>query len=282
MTGRARRGSRGRAILSVEDTPADPMLHRLFARATPPVDADVWARLRALSPLLRTFEGDEATRLRERANGFLKAKGIDAARDAPVGDFERQLIAAFAAIPVLELGLGWYGGWHGVIVYPDEFVAPHAFHDEAGVAHEGERVLAGESWDRGPMILSLADVLGCARGDLLGNVVIHECAHKLDQRNGEANGFPPLPAGMAAHAWTAAWQSAYDDLARRVDAGEETAIDPYAAEEPGEFFAVLSEYFFAEPLVVADEYPGVYEQLRRFYGQDPARRPAPEYPEHEA
>ena len=255
------------------------MLQRLFNRTAAPIDDDAWAQLRALSPLLRTIEGDEAARLRERANGFLKAKGIDAAGGAQLGDVERQLIAAFAAIPVLELGLSWYDGWHGVIVYPDEFVAPHAFHDEAGVAHEGERVLAGESWDRGPMILSLADVLGCARGELMGNVVIHECAHKLDQRNGDANGFPPLHSGMAIGAWTAAWQAAYDDLARRVDAGEETAIDPYAAEEPGEFFAVLSEYFFAEPLVVADDYPEVYEQLRLFYRQDPARRPPPAYPD---
>jgi hypothetical protein len=255
------------------------MLHRLFARATPPLDDDAWEQLCALSPLLRTFEGDEAARLRERANGFLKTKGIDAARGAPVDDFERHLIAAFAAIPVLELGLGWYDGWHGVIVYPDEFVAPHAYQDEAGVAHEGERVLAGESWDRGPMILSLADVLGCARGELVGNVVIHECAHKLDQRNGDANGFPPLPAGMSARAWTAAWQGAYDDLTRRVDNGEETAIDPYAVEEPGEFFAVLSEHFFAEPGLVAAEYPAVSEQLRLFYRQDPASRPPPQYPD---
>lgn len=254
------------------------MLNRFFNRHAPAIDDAAWTRLCALSPLLCTFRGEGAERLRERAEGFLKAKGVDAAGGAPVGDFERQLIAAFAAIPVLELGLGWYDGWHGVIVYPDEFVAPHAYQDEAGVAHEGERVLAGESWDRGPMILSLADVLGCARGELIGNVVIHECAHKLDQRNGDANGFPPLPAGMSARAWTAAWQAAYDDLVHRVDDGEETAIDPYATEEPGEFFAVLSEYFFAEPGLVAAEYPAVFEQLRLFYRQDPARRPAPEYP----
>jgi Mlc titration factor MtfA (ptsG expression regulator) len=30
-------------------------------------------------------------------------------------------------------------------------------------------------------------------------------------------------------------------------------------------------------LLVRDEYPAVYEQLRRFYRQDPAERPAPDY-----
>jgi Mlc titration factor MtfA (ptsG expression regulator) len=254
------------------------MLQRLFAGTNPAIDDPAWQRLRAQSPLLRTFAGDDAARLRERADAFLRAKGIDAAGGAVVGDHERQLIATLAAIPILQLGVDWYDGWHAVIVYPDEFVATHAFEDEDGVVHEGERELVGESWDRGPMILSLRDVLDCASGELIGNVVIHECAHKLDQLNGTVNGFPPLHRGMSTDAWTAAWQQAYDDLVRRVDAGEETAIDPYAVEEPGEFFAVLSEYFFTEALLVLDEYPAVYEQLRSFYRQDPAARPLPEYP----
>ena len=52
--------------------------------------------------------------------------------------------------------------------------------------------------------------------------------------------------------------------------GEETLIDPYGSEHPAEFFAVLSEAFFETPEVLRDEYPEVYDQLRRYYGQDPA------------
>lgn len=253
---------------------------RLFPpRTLPTVDAGAWDRLCAISPLLRTFRDVDAARLRERASIFLGDKAIEPAGGAEVGDFERQLVAVFAAIPVLELGGDWYDGWHAVIVYPDEFLAHHSFQDEAGVVHEGERELAGESWDRGPMILSMQDVLDCASGTLIGNVVIHECAHKLDQLNGNVNGFPPLHRGMSAGAWTFAWQRAYHDLRRRVDAGENTKIDPYAVEEPGEFFAVLSEYFFTEPLLVRDGYPAVYEQLRLFYRQDPAVRAPPAYPQ---
>ena len=254
------------------------MLQRLFNRPTLAIDDAAWERLRAHSPLFRTFAGDDAARLRERADAFLRAKAIEAAGGAEVGDFEGQLIAVCAAIPILALGVDWYDGWHAVVVYPDEFLARHAFEDEAGVLHEGDRELIGESWDRGPMILSLRDVVDCASGELIGNVVIHECAHKLDQLNGSVNGFPPLHRGMSPSVWTAAWQQAYDDLVRRVDAGEDTAIDPYAVEEPGEFFAVLSEYFFTEPALVREAYPAVYEQLRLFYRQDPAARPLPEYP----
>ena len=51
-----------------------------------------------------------------------------------------------------------------------------------------------------------------------------------------------------------------------------TAIDPYAAENPAEFFAVTSEYFFSAPDLLHQAYPGVYEQLKAFYRQDPLAR----------
>jgi Mlc titration factor MtfA (ptsG expression regulator) len=48
-------------------------------------------------------------------------------------------------------------------------------------------------------------------------------------------------------------------------------IDPYAAESPGEFFAVMSEAFFEIPRAVRRDYPEVYAQLGLFYKQDPLR-----------
>ena len=49
-------------------------------------------------------------------------------------------------------------------------------------------------------------------------------------------------------------------------------IDPYAAESPGEFFAVVSEAFFETPEWLEPAYPAVYGQLRQFYRQDPLAR----------
>jgi MtfA peptidase len=72
--------------------------------------------------------------------------------------------------------------------------------------------------------------------------------------------------------WQRVMRAAYDDFAKRVERGEDTAIDPYAAESPGEFFAVLSEVFFAEPSLLREEYPSVYREFARFYRQDPAGR----------
>ena len=143
--------------------------------------------------------------------------------------------------------------------------------DEAGVVHSGRDLRTGEAWERGPLVISLGDVH--AQSDWEGyNVVIHECAHKLDMRNGASDGFPPLHRGMSARDWTAAFMQAWEDLRGRIGRDEETPIDDYAAESPAECFAVFSEYFFESPHILRVVYPAVYEQLAQFYRQDPAVR----------
>jgi Mlc titration factor MtfA (ptsG expression regulator) len=102
--------------------------------------------------------------------------------------------------------------------------------------------------------------------------VIHEFAHKLDMLNGEADGLPPLHAGMDRRAWTATFEEAYEGFCDAVDRGRDTWLDPYAAEHVSEFFAVISEAFFEDGKETRRRYPAVYEQLKRFYRQDPAAR----------
>ena len=133
--------------------------------------------------------------------------------------------------------------------------------------HEYEEELSGEAWEGGPVILSWADVSMTEAGY---NVVIHEFAHKLDMENGNADGYPVPRNGMRSSEWQAAWERAYTEFCRQVDAGESTLLDPYAAEHPAEFFAVMSEMFFTHSAVVARDWPGLYEQLARYYLQDPA------------
>jgi Mlc titration factor MtfA (ptsG expression regulator) len=93
--------------------------------------------------------------------------------------------------------------------------------------------------------------------------------------NGEADGMPALHSGLTPEAWDAAFIPAWEDFCRRVDAGEETVIDPYASNDAAEFFAVASEHFFETPAVIAGDYPALYALLRTYYRQDPlARLPA--------
>jgi Mlc titration factor MtfA (ptsG expression regulator) len=125
----------------------------------------------------------------------------------------------------------------------------------------------------GPVILSWPDVAASADwDDAQMNLVIHEFAHKIDMRDGDANGCPPLADVASRRDWQRVMRAAYADFCVRVDAGEDTEIDPYAAENPGEFFAVLSEVFFADPLLLHHDYPDVYGEFARFYRQDPAAR----------
>jgi hypothetical protein len=213
---------------------------------------------------------DDLARLRELVILFLHEKAIEAAEGVTLNDDMRLFIAIQACVPILNLGLDYYAGWHAVIVYPAQFRPRHEVVDDADVVHIDEDWKSGESWQRGPVILSWEDVRASGSGDGF-NVVIHEFAHKLDMLDGGVNGAPPLHPGMERARWAEAMSRAYEDMCRRADAGEETPIDPYATESPEEFFAVVSEAFFETPDVLRTEYPAVYDQLRLFYRQDPAR-----------
>lgn len=214
---------------------------------------------------------DERERLRRLATLFVHEKIFEPAGGMVLDDRVRTRIAALACLPILNLDFDCYRGWRTVVVYPGGFIRPRSEFDDIGIMHEWEDVLTGESWERGPVILSWTDVQGSGHCEGY-NVVIHEMAHKLDMLNGAADGFPNLHRGMSRRAWTQVFTAAFEDFNARVDREEDTPIDPYAAEEPGEFFAVLSEYFFELPDLVRAEYPAVYGLLAQFYRQDPAAR----------
>jgi hypothetical protein len=236
-----------------------------------PLRDRVWRRIIEDRPLFDGLSEQELARLKELAALLLYDKQIHGAAGQEVNDEVRLTIAAQACLPILNLGIEYYSGWVEVIVYPDQFVPLREYVDEAGVVHQARHPLAGESWLGGPLILSWADVNYIDDGQGV-NVVIHEFAHKLDMKNGDANGYPPLHPEMRRESWVKAFSEAYADLGAAVDRDIEPTIDPYAAESPAEFFAVLSEAFFESPGVVRDSYPSVYEQLVLFYRQDPAAR----------
>ena len=210
----------------------------------------------------------QTPKLRELALLFLSEKEFSGAHGLDVTDAMRVSIAAQACLPILKLGLDWYAGFSGIVVYPGDFRVRRSHTDEDGVVHEWDDELAGEAMPGGPVVLSW----DAAANDPGINVVIHEFAHKLDMANGEADGLPPLHAGMARTAWVAAFEEAYEGLCDAVERGKDTWLDPYAAEHPSEFFAVISEAFFEDPAETRRRYPDVYDQLKLFYRQDPFSR----------
>lgn len=242
---------------------------RILNRA--PIQESDWQYALARCGPARRLPAVAQARLRILATLFLHAKTIVPVAGLALSPAMRTLLAAQACLPVLELGLHWYRGWHELVVYPDLFIPNRTQMDEAGVVHHTRAAMEGEAWSQGPVVLSWEAVAraGSPPGH---NVVIHELAHKLDMLNGAANGFPPLHPGMRPDTWTQAFEKAYREHTRRWRAGEPTPLDPYGLENPGEFFAVVSELFFEQPRALAAFSPELYRQLSLFYRQHPAER----------
>lgn len=229
----------------------------------------MWRRVFERSPLLRGLNPEECARLRELALLFLHTKVIEPVQGLELNQEQRLQIAVQACLPVLNLGLEWFNGWIEIIVYPGAFITRREAVDTAGVVQTRRDILNGEAWDRGPVVLSWDNIETSGQGHA---VIIHELAHKLDMLDGVANGYPPIHPQMNRRDWSTIFTAAYDDLCRRCSSGEGSEIDPYATENPAEFFAVCSEYFFGSPCVLARLYPEVYGQLSLFYRQSPLRR----------
>jgi len=253
----------------------------------------LWNEVLAALPFLRRFDAQADGTLRELCSRLLATKVMSGAGGLELTGAIQVAIGAQACLPILRLGIDWYRGWSGIIVYPSEYVARRRIQDESGLVHEFEETASGEAWEGGPVIVSwYPDGGSAAHDDPAFNVVIHEFAHKLDLLDGQADGLPPLDrrlhAGLEPHHWRSvlddAWQrfaAAVDlvelDLPADVDPESDRAdpyyahlpLDPYAAQDQAEFFAVSSEAFFVSPQRLLDAFPQWYELLAGFYRQDP-------------
>jgi Mlc titration factor MtfA (ptsG expression regulator) len=230
------------------------------------MDEPLWRAATRGFAFIQKLASPREAKLKDLVLLFLAEKQFSGARGFEVTDPIRVCIAAQACLPILELGLDWYSGWSGIVVYPGDFRVRRSEVDQDGVLHEWDDELAGEAMPGGPVVLSW----DAAANEADMNVVIHEFAHKLDMLSGAADGMPPLHAGMDRRAWRAAFEEAYRGFSDALDRGKDTWLDPYAAEHPSEFFAVVSEAFFQQPAETRRRYPDVYEQLKLFYRQDPS------------
>jgi Mlc titration factor MtfA (ptsG expression regulator) len=237
----------------------------------PPIDDTRWKQAVARVPLARALDAPRLHYLRHLTALFLHTKRFHALGGAELDDFCTLVIAMQASLPALPRGPKAFKGWTNVLVYPGEFNVRRSHHDaRSGVVTERDDTLIGEAWDRGPMVLSLADVKLDIEAPWDGfNVVIHEMAHKLDMLAAPANGVPPLLSGMNRREWIATMQSAFDRIVKQVERGRETMIDPYAAEAPEEYFAVTSELHFSQPALLRQAEPKVAQLLAAFYGPSP-------------
>jgi hypothetical protein len=248
----------------------------------PVIDDADWLPVREALAARVALDPAQWNRLRELAARFAADKRFTGVHGFEVTAAVRAAIAAQACLPALGLGLGGYRDFIEIVVYPAAFRVRRRRTDEAGVVHESDEWLAGEAMEGGPVVLSWEDAAPEAIADGV-NVVVHEFVHKLDLLDGEADGIPPLPAGRRA-AWCAALDAAYDDFCARLDAVERSLprhidpeseaadpwyarlpLDPYAATDPAEFFAVCGEAFFLAPHRLRETWPAWHAQLVAFF-----------------
>jgi len=223
------------------------------------------------APCMAGLSRDERERIGQLAGLILASKNFLGAGNFSPDRGDCLPLAVHAALPVLELGLEALDGFSSFILYRDAFEVEVEEVDEHGLVHRGRDLRAGEAWHGGPVVISLADAAESGLGDGF-HVVIHELAHQIDSLNGEPDGFPPLPRDIPVAEWSRAFSTAFERFQGRVDSGQATELDRYAAESPAEFFAVCSEALFDAPGQLVREMPEIHELLRRFYRQDPYRR----------
>ena len=190
---------------------------------------------------------DDDRRDRLVADGGTLARELrwEAAQGFDVDDEIRSTIAVHAALLTLELGVDSYRNVSSVIVHPSTI----ELHGEHSIGHglvADEPVdLSGEAHHRGPVLIAWDTARYQARHPDRGhNVILHEFAHHLDMLDGWVDGMPPLRSRAQATEWQRVMTDEYERLRAASDEGRATLLDEYGATNPGEFFAVATEFFF--------------------------------------
>jgi MtfA peptidase len=209
---------------------------------------------------------------------FMAEKRFEACGGLRMTDQIKITIAAHACILLLHRKTDYYPGLKSILVYPRAFIAAHVRHSIGGTILETDDVRLGESWHHGSVVLSWDDVRRSAADVHDGqNVVLHEFAHQLDSSGGRRDSTPVLRDRSTFTAWARALGEDFENFQRAIEEGRAVGandyspvLDEYGATDPAEFFAVATECFFEIPKDLQQVYPRLYEELKRFYQQDPA------------
>ncbi len=240
----------------------------------------------------RFLDGDERARLEKYILRFLEKKTFHSipSRDEQgnsvpfeVTEEMRLIIAACACLLITNRGHREpYPSVANLYVCEDSFMPKeNPVNAETGLPMM--EVRDGEAWHNGPMAFSWNAIAEAITepddGSWISeNVVMHEFAHILDQADGGFDGTPDLGPDGDYEEWKEIMEEEFLELRELVSTEEgkaESDIDPYAAENEAEFFAVVTEYFFTDGAYLEENHPDLFDLMHEFYRIDP-RRWAPE------
>jgi MtfA peptidase len=229
-------------------------------------------------PLLANLPPEDQRELEGHIQVFLAEKQFEGCNGLIITDEIRVVVAAQACLLLLHRDTNYYPDLKSILVYPSTYYSRVTAEDE-----EQKAALAGESWLRGPVILAWDCVQGGVADHSDGqNVVFHEFAHQLDAEDGLTDGVPvlgatgpPLERLGRFRSWARILSQEFAQLQQTCETGQESVLDKYGATNPAEFFAVATECFFQKSRSLCQKHPELYEELKRFYQQDPAAWPLP-------
>lgn len=230
-------------------------------RVAPLDEATAEALARRL-PAVAAMDSAQRARWRLQVAQFLADKDFYGCNGLSVSVEMALVIAGMACLLTVRDGAPPYPRLRSVLVYPEAFVVRDPEPDELGLVDEAGRELSGESWDGQRIIVSWADVEAALDG-APDNVVVHECAHQLDDEAPQAEGAPPM---ADYRHWAAVMRAEYEALQR----DGSPVIDDYGTTSPAEFFAVCVESYVQRGAELARHHPALYALLRDYFGIDTA------------
>jgi len=192
-----------------------------------------------------------------RVSYFLHTTKISAEKGAVITDEHRVLIAGSATIPLFHFHNWSYENLDEVLVYPGTF-------NEKYNTEEDKRNILGMVGDGAmhrKMILSLPALMAGFNQHGESNTAIHEFVHLIDKADGEVDGVPEylIPKNLI-QPWLEEMEETIAAIRR-----DKSDIRDYAATNPAEFLAVVSEYFFQKPKMLKSDHPELYEMLNEIY-----------------
>lgn len=234
-----------------------------------------WRRiLRRRVPIVQRLPVDLQLQLKKHMQVFIAEKAFIGCGGLQVTPEMRVVVAAQACLLLLNRPADYFRNVHQILMYPGAFVVNRTVTHDSGVLQERRQALAGESWTKGQVILSWQDCLeGAALADDGRNVVIHEFAHQLDQEDGKATGAPRPAWGNHAYnaqRWQKVMSQGFARLQEEARSGVQGLINHYGAQDPAEYFAVVTEVFFEQGGALAAHEPEVYAELKAYFRLDPA------------
>lgn len=197
---------------------------------------------------------------------FIGGKGFEVTEEMKV------VIGGLAVRLILFLPDDYYNRLHEIVVYPYDYVRPSVEPGAMAVvapASEGDE-MCGEVDDWNVVVLSWPSVVEGIENPGDGfNPALHEFAHVLDRATGAFNGTPQLRKRAHYKTWAEVMSRHFLRLKKGRGAARDV-LDDYGAENEAEFFAVATEAFFERAQELKQTVPDLFQELKQFYGYDPA------------